>query len=190
MRFEVACGGVDAPGAGRGKQLVLDVQGKGKNINLRIDDLRKIMVSNIPDVLLDLLEVAAYVYCADQQASRGSEYLMDYGADWRREMIFRIPVRSPGVWQSQEVRECLAEMLGFLSDEHYTFEFVEAKFPLAKMDAYFSDLADGAEKPDEIALFSGGIDSFAGALEAQAIGKNTVLVGHYAASKILNIQKG
>lgn len=146
---------------------------------MRIDDLRKIMVSNIPDVLLDLLEVAAYVYCADQQASRGSEYLMDYGADWRREMIFRIPVRSPGVWQRQEVRECLAEMLGFLSDEHYTFEFVEAKFPLAKMDAYFSDLADGAEKPDEIALFSGGIDSFAGALEAQAIGKKTVLVGHY-----------
>ena len=26
------------------------------------------MLTNIPDVLLDLLEIAAYVYCADQRS--------------------------------------------------------------------------------------------------------------------------
>ena len=35
--------------------------------------ITRAMLGNVPDVLLDLLEVAAYVYCADQQASRGSE---------------------------------------------------------------------------------------------------------------------
>lgn len=189
MRFEFACGGVDPMATGRGQQRSLDVQGEARNINLRIDDLSRAMVSNVPDILLDLLEVAAYVYCADQQTRRGSEYLTDYGADWRREMVFRIPVRAHGVWQRDEVRECMADMLGFLSDDHFTFEFVPARSPLAEREAYFSNLTDQADQFDEIALFSGGLDSFAGALEAQANGKRMVLVGHYAASKVFSIQK-
>lgn len=189
MRFEFACGGVDFLPTAEGDRRALDVQGAARNINLRIDDISKALVSDIPDVLLDLLEVAAYVYCADQQTRRGSEYLTDYGADWRREMVFRIPVRSHSIWQCEEVRKGLADMLGFLSDDHYTFEFVPAQFPLAEKEAYFSNLTDGADQPDEIALFSGGMDSFAGVVEAQAEGKKMVLVGHHAASKIFNIQK-
>ena len=97
MRFEFACGGLAARPSTEGEHRTLDVQGPARNINLRIEDISKALVSDIPDVLLDLLEVAAYIYCADQQTRRGSEYLTDYGSDWRREMAFRIPVRSPGV---------------------------------------------------------------------------------------------
>jgi 7-cyano-7-deazaguanine synthase in queuosine biosynthesis len=189
VRFEFACGGVAALPSIGGEHRTLDVQGPARNINLRIDDISKALVSDIPDVLLDLLEVAAYVYCADQQTRRGSEYLTDYGSDWRREMVFRIPVRSPGVWQSTDVREGLAELLGFLSDDHYTFEFAAAQNPLAGKEAYFSNLTDQLDQPDEIALFSGGLDSFAGAIEAHAVGKKMVLVGHHAAPKIFSIQK-
>lgn len=189
MRFEYVCGGADFPQLEKGERRTLDVQGAAKNINLRITDISKAMVSDIPDVLLDLLEVAAYVYCADQQTRRGSEHLNDYGAEWHREMVFRIPVRAYSVWQRQEVRESLSDMLGFLSDDHYTFEFVPARSALATSEGYFSDLIDRADQPDEIALFSGGLDSFAGVLEAQAEGKKMALVGHYSASKIFNIQK-
>jgi len=188
MRYEFACGGTDILPSERCEQRSLDVQGIARNINLRIGDISKVLVSNIPDVLLDLLEVAAYVYCADQQTRRGSEYLTDYGTDWRREMIFRIPVRSHAIWQREEIHEALADMLGFLSDDHYTFEFVAARSPLAEKETYFSHLTDGADQPDEIALFSGGLDSFAGIVEAQALGRKMVLVGHHAANKILNIQ--
>jgi len=189
VRFEFACGGLDVVSTVGGDRRALDVQGAARNINLRITDISKALVSDIPDVLLDLLEVAAYVYCADQQTRRGSEYLTDYGTDWRREMVFRIPVRAHSIWQRQEVRDGLADMLGFLSDDHYTFEFVRAQSPLAASEAYFSDLTDRADQPDEIALFSGGLDSFAGVIEAQAEGKKMVLVGHHAASKIFSIQK-
>ncbi len=189
MRFEFACGGLAARPSTEGEHRKLDVQGPARNINLRIEDISKALVSDIPDVLLDLLEVAAYIYCADQQTRRGSEYLTDYGSDWRREMAFRIPVRSPGVWQSAEVSEGLADLLGFLSDDHYTFKFVAAQNPLAGKEAYFSNLTDQADQPDEIALFSGGLDSFAGAIEAHAMGKKMVLVGHHAAPKIFSIQK-
>lgn len=189
MRFNFACGGVDTLPEGEGEHRALDVQGAAKNINLRITDISKAMVSNIPDILLDLLEVAAYVYCADQQTRRGSDKLTDYANNWRREMIFRIPVRSLSIWQREEVRDDLANMLGFLSDDHYTFEFVSAQSPLAASEVYFSGLTDRADQPDEIALFSGGLDSFAGVVEAQAEGKKMVLVGHHSAPKIFNIQK-
>ena len=58
-------------------RIALDVRGKDRNVNLRIADISRSMVSNIPDLLLDLLEIAAYVYCADQHASRGSAKLTD-----------------------------------------------------------------------------------------------------------------
>ena len=41
---------------------------------------------NLPDLLVDLLEIASYVYCADQRAGRGSEKLSNYGENWRRSL--------------------------------------------------------------------------------------------------------
>jgi 7-cyano-7-deazaguanine synthase in queuosine biosynthesis len=188
VRYEFTCGGARPPATGRGERRALDVQGNTRNINLRITDISRALVSNIPDVLLDLLEVAAYIYCADQQTRRGSETLTDYAAGWRREMIFQIPVRTHGIWQSVDVKEALADVLSFLSDDYYKFEFVPAQGALAEKEAYFAELTDYADQPDEVALFSGGLDSFAGIVEAQAQRKRLVLVGHHASSKILNIQ--
>jgi hypothetical protein len=53
--------------------IAMSVSDPGKNVNLRIDYISRPMLGNIPDLLIDLLEVAAYVYCADQRCSRGSE---------------------------------------------------------------------------------------------------------------------
>jgi hypothetical protein len=188
VRFEFTCGGAEPPATGRGERRALDVQGDAKNINLRITDISRALISNIPDVLLDLLEVAAYVYCADQQTRRGSETLTDYAAAWRRERIFQIPVRAHGIWQSTDVTEALTDVLSFLSDDYYEFAFVPAQSALALKESYFAELTDNADQPDEVALFSGGLDSFAGVVEAQAQRKRLVLVGHHAATKILNIQ--
>ncbi|BCH23558.1 hypothetical protein MesoLjLb_33430 [Mesorhizobium sp. L-8-3] len=148
------------------------------------------MVSNIADLLLDLLEVAAYVYCADQQASRGSEKLTDVGSGWRRLMRFTIPVRDPDLWSSHPVADALQETLGFLSDDTYEFDFVKASRPLAEKHTYFPNLFDDSHSSDEVALFSGGLDSFAGAVEDLAVlGKRMVLVGHHSASKVFANQK-
>jgi hypothetical protein len=44
--------------------------------------------------------------------------------------------------------------------------------------------------PDEVILFSGGLDSFAGTVEQLAEhGKNVALVSHRSASKIAGVQK-
>ena len=168
--YVVACGGASARRRSAGDEVLqLDVSGASRNVNLRIDDITRAMLGNVPDVLLDLLEVAAYVYCADQQASRGSEQLTALGRDWRRNMHFTIPVRDPGRWSSAPVLEALSEVLGFLSDDVYSFSFVAAEAPLASRETYFPELVDGSFVPDEVALFSGGLDSFAGAVDLLAV---------------------
>ena len=114
-RFNFICGGAtpDSDAAEAGKDIQLDVQGDLRNVNLKIEDISKAMVSNIPDVLLDLLEVASYVYCADQQSRRGTEVLAGYGKNWRRVMNFTIPLRDPERWQNEAVINALCETLGF-----------------------------------------------------------------------------
>ena len=69
-------------------------------------------------------------------------------------MVFRIPVRAHQIWQSASVRESLEATLGFLADEHYTFEFSPMREKSVGSEEYFFDLTDGAAQPDEIALFS------------------------------------
>lgn len=190
-QFVFDCGGTEpGPVDADANRIALDVQGAGGNVNLRISDISRTMVADVPDLLLDLLEVAAYVYCADQRATRGSEKLSKAGKDWSRDMRFVIPVRQPQLWSSAAVRDALQETLGFLSDDVYEFSFVPASAPMAERASYFPDLSDVHFDADEVALFSGGIDSFAGAVDSLArLGKRMVLVGHFSAPKVFSVQK-
>jgi hypothetical protein len=190
-RVDILCGGMATQGLHAADATIyMDVQGPGRNVKLRIEDITRAMVSNIPDVLLDLLEIAAYVYCADQRLLRGSDRLADYGANWHRKLNFTIPLRRPELWESRMVKEPLAATLGFLSDDAYSFSFVKAARPLAEKALYFPQLIEGAFQPDEVALFSGGIDSFAGAVDDLVRNrKNLALAGHHSANKVVNVQK-
>lgn len=189
-QFEFICGAISAAEAApETSRFEMDVQGK-QTINLRISDISRAMVGSVPDLLLDLLEIAAYVYCGDQRATRGSEKLSQAGRLWTRGMRFVIPVRRPEVWSGFELRSLLESTLGFLSDDTYEFEFVEALNPVAEPAMYFPDLSEGFFDPEEVALFSGGIDSFAGALDSiVGEGRRTVLVGHHSAPKVFAVQK-
>jgi hypothetical protein len=93
-RVDIICGGEPLRATNPAAEVIrMDVQGEARNVNLRIEDLSRTMVSNIPEVLLDLLELGSYIYCADQRLTRGSDLLTDWGSDWRRELNFTIPVR-------------------------------------------------------------------------------------------------
>ena len=76
----------------------LDVHPRNGNINLRIADISEPMTTNLPDEVVDLLEIASYVYCADQAAGRGGKKEFEYGCKWRRHFRLELPVRRPKVW--------------------------------------------------------------------------------------------
>jgi 7-cyano-7-deazaguanine synthase in queuosine biosynthesis len=140
---------------------------------------------------VDLLEVASYIYAADSAISRGGKIDAQMGARWRRNFQFIIPVRMPDLWSSDPVSSALIETLTFLSDDgKYEVEYESLVDPPPSETYFeFDDIAGTAFKPDEVILFSGGMDSLAGAVQELAGGRKVALVSHRSASKIASAQK-
>jgi 7-cyano-7-deazaguanine synthase in queuosine biosynthesis len=186
----VLCSG--AKRAGGNSTLRLALSGHSHNVTLKLEDISKRLVKNVPDLLIDLIEIATYVYCADQATSRGGRVQRGMGADWRRSFRFVIPVRNPDHWNHRSVLESLCSTLSFLSEDDYAFEFEKATNPVPFQDYLeFGDAGGGAAfKADEVVLFSGGLDSLSGAIEELSTdGKRVALVSHRSSPKIFDHQK-
>jgi 7-cyano-7-deazaguanine synthase in queuosine biosynthesis len=142
------------------------------------------MWQDIPEALLDLLDVAAYVYCADQAIPRGGETDRNFGEDWRRKLSFVIPVRQFELWNRSDVQAQVVSTLSFLSEDEYSFRFE----PLSKGEpsqSYFRFTGDRfGGRVEEVVLFSGGLDSLGGAVQEAVVDKrNVVLVHHRSTGK-------
>ena len=184
----ILCGGKPAPNnAGGAANLFLNLwpDRPGCNVRLKIEDLHEQLYKNIPPQFHDLLEIATYVYCADQALRRGALDVQTLGENWRRRLHFHIPVRKPAVWNDVKVKSELQNTLGFLSDDFYEFTF-EAATGAPPLQNYF-DFGTGAapkQMPEQVMMFSGGLDSLAGAVE-EIVGKKNkvVLVNHQSTPK-------
>ncbi|MGH6924649.1 MAG: hypothetical protein ACRED5_13005 [Propylenella sp.] len=169
----------------------LSLTGPDASATLRLADIGRRLIATLPNVLVDLLEVAAYVYCADQRVRRGGPAARNLGQEWRRSLRFVVPVREPDRWSSPAVRDALERLLGFMSDENPRFEFIGARDPPSP-DAYL-DLSGGEIGPnaaDEVILFSGGLDSLAGAVDRLSHGSSRLLlVSHQSSTKIAHRQR-
>jgi hypothetical protein len=85
----------------------------------------------------------------------------------------------------------LVETLNFLSDDDYVLEFRSFNDPPALKSYFeFSGTEASGFRPDEVMLFSGGLDSLAGAIDQLTIPGNSVaLVSHRSSSKISAAQE-
>ena len=188
----ILCGGLSASGDAKGKATVpLSLWGKDSNVTLKVGDISQRMVANIGPVLIDLLEIATYVYCADQATTRGGGSSRNYGAKWRRQFQFHLPVREPDLWSSKPVRTALCDTLGFLSDDEYEFKFKKLAKP-PPVDQYLDFGAGGATgfRPQEVILFSGGLDSLGGAIQEAIVDERSIaLVSHRSSPKIDSRQR-
>src|SRR5207237_10513860 len=105
---------------------------------------------------------------------------------WSRDFSFVVPVRDLDFWAREEIQCLIEEILNFLSNDKYSFNFV----PLGRdrsEQSYF-DFGDSKDwpfhSPDRVIMFSGGLDSLAGAVETAAAGGKAVLVSHRSVSTI------
>jgi len=187
----VLCGGVEGPKVGGRATVRLDLHGPRANVKLSISDIARKLLVNIPDRLVDLLEIATYVYAADGAISRGGKTDSEMGARWRRTLRFKIPVREPTLWGSEPVSAALTETLSFLSDEQYAFDFEPFHSPPSLANYFdFPATEHTTFAPEEVVLFSGGLDSLGGAVEeVLGRGKRVALVSHRSAAKISSVQK-
>ena len=195
MRSVRVYGGLPSPKLKRQSDIVLDPaapQGQPGHVNIKLHELTRKMVTDLEPRLVDLLEIASYVYAADQLVRRYTPVMPRLGADWRRSFEFHVAVRDLAFWVRQDVQEQLAATLHLLSDDTYRFDFAKLE-PRRIKQAYLAYSAEGPASgflPDEVMLFSGGLDSFAGALDA-VLNRNqrVALVSHRASPLVASFQR-
>jgi hypothetical protein len=162
-----------------GRPLRLQIWETPPNVFFRFEDVRAGLWSDIPDAFFDLLDLATYVYCADQSIARGTTRDEHFGAAWRRVLHFAVPVRLPGLWARPEVRDALTRALSFLSEDEYHFTFEPFQNP-PRFDAYLNFANDRfGGTVEEVALFSGGLDSLAGAVQRAVTERRKLLLVHH-----------
>jgi 7-cyano-7-deazaguanine synthase in queuosine biosynthesis len=189
----VVCGGLPRPQARRAALIELNTAHNapaGKRVYLNLDPLAERLADDLEPVMADAVEIAAYIFTSDRLVQRGSSRMQRMGADWRRNFRFVIPVRKPEIWSQQEVYDALVDTLAFLSDDEFTFEFKQQNLN-ASTDPFLGFNEPAARKidPDDIILFSGGLDSVSGAVQ-RLVGqdKTAVLVTHKSSKNLANRQ--
>lgn len=171
-----------------GKLIELKTFGQGQNVNVVIDDIATAFQQDLSGRLTDVLEIASFVYAADSTVPRKGGWIQGAIEPWARDLTFEIGVRDCDFWSRPEVKDLLTETLNFLSDDRLQFSF----YPLKNDRAIQQYLALGPaspkdwpfQNPKRVLLFSGGLDSLAGAVEGAKQGDKLVLVSHRSISVI------
>jgi 7-cyano-7-deazaguanine synthase in queuosine biosynthesis len=135
-------------------------------------------------LLADLVEIATYVFAADNLVRRGGITFKKMGERWRRSFRLVIAVRQPGTWETPQLLNSLCEALGFISQDTWNFEFVRLENP-PPIQGYLNYAETKVDRVGSatIVLFSGGLDSFAGAVqELNTSNKHIVLLSRRIAA--------
>lgn len=165
-----------------GREVIeLDALGIDPNVHIRIEDVARVFLQHLSPRLLDLIEIASYVYSADCSTQRGTAWTDEKSTEaWSRDFRFVIPVREPDFWRLNAVNELLTRALNFLSDDKFSFDFEHLQRGRATQE--YLDLGTDEEWPfygvERVVMFSGGLDSLAGAVSMAAKGEKLVLVSH------------
>ena len=123
------------------------------------------------ETAVDLALLAAAITAADTRISRAS----DAQDAWTREIEIHLPVKDAVRWNG--LAPLITKTLNFLTGDRWAVHFRPRR-------AVARDLAPPPRKlrtasPTAVCLFSGGLDSFIGAIDLLAGGQVPMLVSHY-----------
>ncbi|MCL6622686.1 MAG: 7-cyano-7-deazaguanine synthase [Syntrophobacterales bacterium] len=118
---------------------------------------------------------AAGIWAADKILPRASA-----PDAWTREITMMLPATL--AWGA--LSRPLAELLQFLTGDRWVVEFRDEKLPLA-----LSGSLPESFTPEAVVLFSGGLDSLAGAIDLLSAGRRIWLVSHYDYGQLAQVQQ-
>jgi len=136
------------------------------------------VLGSVPQPNAEFVRLAAAVSAADRSVPRQAD-----GSDWSRRTIgIRVPMADPARWTP--IQERLQELLGFLSGDEWTVDFVKSATPK-------ETVADAPLVPRRVVLLSGGADSAVGALVSRhGLGSDPqVLLSHFGPRILPPIQR-
>ena len=128
---------------------------------------------------IDLLYISLAVFAADRLVLRNN------GVDgWSRNIEVYIPVLELSKLDSN--CELLEKMIGFLSGDYWKFHFRQREFTAKELHhkLKMEKSKQTIKSYDRICMFSGGLDSFVGAIDTlENQDKNTLFISHYGGGK-------
>ena len=148
------------PVGGKNTELAFILDGEPRRVSVQIGKLNEQLLTGLADHAIDLLEIASLVYAVDALVSRGGTVMRQMGKQWHRRFIVTMSVRDIGTWLQPDVRQWLEDLLFFLSDDRFEFEFVERDHEPGPRERFFRFDADSAWIPDRVLMFSVGLVSF------------------------------
>lgn len=197
IRKTILCNGADAPS---------DSHSEGESDTLRLhyrpsaeENFQRVKVNlpqfvqrvhYIPARVLDLLEIAVYVFSADRLVNRGSKSAVEYQRWSGRAFDFVVKVRDYEFWSQDEVKDLLRKSLKFVSgDRSYSFHF-QPGHETPPADLFDKEEFRLTKESDaSVSLFSGGLDSLTGAAHRlTATEENLCLVSHRSQPSIMRTQ--
>lgn len=188
--IEVCCNGASAEGHRSPLRLEYRPDSQKRNVRLGLPRFVQDLL-HIPPRILDLLELAAYIYAADRHTRRGRRDAVEYHA-WSRRFRVRMRVRDVNFWTRADVQDALGSCLTFMSG-HADFSFVFTgghRTPPTSLFDQEGIVLPQAGQHQRVALFSGGLDSLSGAVQAlTGTDASLVLVSHHAQPGTKQVQR-
>ncbi|WP_271540611.1 Qat anti-phage system QueC-like protein QatC [Bradyrhizobium sp. CCBAU 45321] len=120
---------------------------------------------------VDLAIFSAVVMAADTRISRATESQ----DSWTREIDLYLPVLEPEVWTPHAA--LIERMLRFLTGDHWRLTFRRRHRDYRELVEQAGEL--NFDTFDSVCLFSGGLDSFVGAIDLLAEDHSPLFVSHY-----------
>lgn len=170
--------------------ITIRVNGKDANFEIKSERIEASFNRNLNGRLSDFIDIASCIFAADSRISRGSKLRPNLGSSWRRRLNFRFAVREPEFWRQEQITKALKEVVQFMTDDILEFDFKQAEnLPIVQSIFEFG-MGTQTFEADDIILFSGGLDSLAGAYErlSSAPGK-IILLSHISANKRVSYAK-
>ena len=126
------------------------------------------IISNPTNSSLDVLYFTSIIYAIDKVIQR-----VDTFDNWSRDIEVEIPVSNVSVWNS--AKDILKEAIDFLTSDNWIFNFRELE------DISYFERKETLSlniNVEKICLFSGGLDSLAGAIKLVDESDNILLISH------------
>ena len=154
----------------------LDCAGTANSLDVDFGSFLKGIPQPDP-IALDLLFIASCAYGVDKAVSRD----MFSEDKWTRHLDVTIPVAEPDLWGT--VSDDLADCLSFLTGDRWSFEFAKSNRALVQRQRIRRRRFRRSARlnGEAVSLFSGGLDSWIGAIDflAENPQRGLALVGHY-----------
>jgi len=193
--YAYLCNGADSSGIEESADVtslhyIEGVDDEAELINLGLPKFVR-QIQHIPDRLLDLLEIAAYVFSADRLSYRGSTSAVEFHRWSDRSFEYNIRIRDYDFWRREDTVEKLRDAIEFLSGDRahdFSFQGGHSTPSVSLFDK--EEFQPSASEDTSIILFSGGLDSLTGAVQRlENSDDDVLLVSHWSQYQIRKTQR-